>query len=94
MLKTLGLALRAKKLLSGTDMVIEAIRKGQIYLVIVAEDASDNTKKMMQDKTTYYKVPLIIKHKMADLSNAIAKKNRAVIGITDAGFAKILQEKE
>lgn len=92
MLKLLGLVNRANKLLSGTDIVIEGLRNKKVFLVIVASDASSNTKKMMQDKTAFYNTPLIIKYKSEELSNAIGKKNRMVLGVTDLGFAKKLQE--
>ena len=94
MLKTLGLVTRAQKLVSGSDMVIDEIRKGHAYLVILASDAASNTTKQIKDKTTYYKVPLIIKHTKEELSKAISKRDRAVIAILDQGFAKILMEKE
>jgi len=92
MLKLLGLINRTGKLLSGTDIVLDGIRKGQVYCVILATDASLNTTKLISDKTTYYNVPLYIAFKSEELSHAIGKKNRMVLGITDLGFAKKIKE--
>lgn len=39
---SLGLCRRAGKLVMGTDMVREAIRKGKIALALVASDATEN----------------------------------------------------
>lgn len=41
----LGMAMRAGKLVTGDDTVLKSIRQGKAHLVIVAGDASDNTKK-------------------------------------------------
>ena len=45
-LNLLGLATRAGKTASGEFMTEKAIKSGKAYLVIVSEEASDNTKKM------------------------------------------------
>ena len=42
-LSMLGLARRAGKVVSGEFSVEKAVKSGKAYLVIVAEDASDNT---------------------------------------------------
>lgn len=41
----LGLAMRARKLITGEELVVKAIRQGQVKLVILASDASANTRK-------------------------------------------------
>lgn len=52
----LGLAAKAGKLIVGEDKILEAIRSGKARLVIIAGDASDNTKKRYSDKCSYYGV--------------------------------------
>ena len=47
-LNLLGLATRAGKTASGEFMTEKAIKSGKAYLVIVSEEASDNTKKMFE----------------------------------------------
>ena len=56
----LGLAQKAGKIASGEFATEKAVKSGLAYLVIVAEDASDNTRKKMTNMTTFYKVPLHI----------------------------------
>jgi ribosomal protein L7Ae-like RNA K-turn-binding protein len=83
----LGLAMRARKLVSGEDPVIQAVRRGQAKLVLIASDASENTKKKVSDKCTYYEVPC---HSVGDryqLGRAIGKEARVVLAITDENMA-------
>ena len=55
----IGLAMRARKVVSGEEL-LEAIRKRRVSLVIVSEDASENTKKRYSDKCSFYGVDLIM----------------------------------
>ena len=51
----LGLAMRARKLATG-ESALKAVQSQQARLVLIATDASDNTKKKYIDKCTYYHV--------------------------------------
>ena len=55
----LGLATRAGKIVSGDDSTLLELKRGNVKLVIVAEDASDNTKKLFKDKSSYRNVPYV-----------------------------------
>lgn len=57
-LQFLGLATRARKLVTGEELVISEVRRGNAKLVIVAEDASENTRKKLHDKCNSYNVPV------------------------------------
>ena len=83
----LGIAAKAGKVASGGFQVEEAIRQGKACFVMIAEDASDNTKKKFSDKSSYYKVPFVIVGSMELLGRLIGKENRTVVAITDEGFA-------
>lgn len=89
-LNLLGLAERARKLTSGEGMVMDAIRHHKAKLVIVATDASQNTKEKALNKGEYYQVPVIIALESASLSQSIGKQ-RKIIAITDEGFANKIQ---
>lgn len=82
----LGLAMKAGKLVSGEFLTEKAVKTGKATLVIAAEDASDNTKKMFTNMCTYYKVPLYFWGKKEDLGAAIGRDYRASLALTDAGF--------
>lgn len=90
MIKNLGLAFRAGKVVSGTDTVIEKLRKKQLHLILLASDASDNTKKKINDKAKTYETKVIETYDSQTISISIGKSNIKVIGITDEGFSKII----
>lgn len=86
----LGLANRARKLISGEELVVKEIRSGKARLVLLAEDASKNTEKKISDKCAYYQVPLKRVENRSLLGQAIGKEARVVVAILDEGFAKKL----
>jgi len=57
-------------------------------LVIVAEDASDNTKKKFKNMCNFYEVPIYFYGDKDTLGHAMGKEFRAMVAVTDAGFAK------
>lgn len=90
-LNFLGLAFKAGKVISGNEIVVKAIQKKQVYLVLVANDASDNTKKKIIDKCTYYNVSYRISFNGEELGNSIGKSSRKVVAVTDQGFSNKLK---
>ena len=52
----LGMAARARKLITGEELVVKEVRSGNARLVIVSEDASKNTQKKVNDKCNFYNV--------------------------------------
>ena len=86
MMQLLGLAARARKLATG-EQVLANIRSKQAKLVIIAQDASANTKKKYQDKCSFYEVPYCFAESSVDLSHAIGQSNRMVVAVLDSGFA-------
>jgi ribosomal protein L7Ae-like RNA K-turn-binding protein len=86
----LGLANRARKICSGESSVIKAVRKNDAKLVLVAQDASDRTKKTLQDKCRYYGVELCTVSDQYELGKAIGKDKRVSVAVLDQGFAKKL----
>ncbi len=88
----LGLATIAKKIVSGPQ-VIDVIRSKEAKLVLVASDASENTKKKLFDKAKFYQVECLEVFDTNFLSKAINKNNRVAIAIIDEGFAKMIKKK-
>lgn len=91
-LGTLGLAMKAGRVVSGEFMTEKAIRDGDAELVIVAEDASDNTKKKFSDSCKFYKVAFALFGDKDLLGNAIGKQFRASLAVTDKGFATSIRK--
>ncbi|HEY4553167.1 MAG TPA: YlxQ family RNA-binding protein [Bacillaceae bacterium] len=86
----LGLANRARKVISGEELVIKEVRSGRAKLVILSADASLNTGKKIQDKCSYYKVPVRFAATRAQLGHAIGKEARVAVAVTEEGFARKL----
>lgn len=86
-LNMLGLATKAGKVVSGEFSTEKAIKTGDACLVLVAGDASDNTKKMFTDKCSFYEVPIFICCEKEKLGHAIGKASRASVAVTESGFA-------
>ena len=94
-LSLVGLASRAGKTKSGEFSTEKAVRAGRASVVIVAEDASENTKKRFRNMCTFYEVPICFYSDKNSLGNAIGKEFRASLAIEDENFAKaILKELE
>ena len=89
----LGLAEKSGNVASGEFSTEQSVKKGKSYLVIIASDASDNTKKQFTDMTTFYDVPCFIYGTKDELGGAIGKQYRASISINDENFAKALEKK-
>lgn len=88
----LGIAMKGRRLVSGEFQTLEAVKKGSAALVIIAEDASDNTKKRFTDKCRYYDIPVFLWGTKEDLGRAIGREQRSSIGVCDAGLAKSLTD--
>ncbi len=90
---TLGIAAKAGKIVSGEFSVEKAIKEGSAHLVIVAEDASDNTKKHFSDMCSFRSVPILFLGTKEELGGCIGKSFRANVALTDEGFAKSIIKK-
>ena len=64
------------------------VKSGRACLVIVADDASDNTKKKFQNMCDFYQVPIYFYKDKDTLGHAMGKEFRASLVILDEGFAK------
>ena len=92
-LSQLGLARKAGRLVSGEFMTEKAIVEEKACLIIIANDASDNTKKHFNDMCNFRKIPYITYGTKQNLGKALGYEVRASIAVTDEGFAKSIIEK-
>ncbi len=88
----IGLSAKAGKISFGSDSVEEQIKKKKIKLVIIAEDSSERTKDKFKKLSEDNDVSYIIVGKMEELSKAIGKSNKAIIGIKDLNLSKEIQK--
>lgn len=97
LLSTLGLCVKAGKVIFGVPMVCEAMRKGgknTPVLVLEAVDTSENTHKRITDKCTYYN----IKHQRLDiggeeLAERLGKSaHLGAVALTDSGLCALIEK--
>ena len=95
-LSLIGLATKAGRTVSGEFSTEKSVKTGKGYLVIVAGDSSENTKKKFRNMCTFYEVPLYIIADKETLGHAMGKEFRASLAVQDANFAqaiiKVLEE--
>jgi ribosomal protein L7Ae-like RNA K-turn-binding protein len=89
-----GLAMKAGKVASGEFSTEKAVKTGKGYLVIVAEDASDNTRKKFSNMCDYYQVPCLCFGSKEELGKAIGKEMRASLAILDENFSKAILKQQ
>lgn len=90
-LSLIGLATKAGRCASGEAMTESETKSGRAKLVIVASDASENTKKKFRDMCKFYQVPICFYGDKDTLGHAMGKEFRASLAILDEGFAEGIQ---
>ena len=88
-----GLAAKAGKVVSGEFATEKAVKTQKAFLVIIAQDASENTKKNFYDMCRYYRVPIYTIGSKEELGRAIGKEYRASLALTDENFSRAIINK-
>lgn len=83
----LGIGKNANLIRPGDLATIDSIKKGKSFLVICANDASENAKKKYSDKCKYYNVKMVVIGEKIELGKAIGKELSAVMTVNDFKFA-------
>lgn len=86
-LQLIGLALRGRRAVAGSDVVFEKIRKKAAALVFLAADAGENARKKYRDKCAFYEIPLVEHFTRSQLGRVCGRSNTVVIAVTDPGLA-------
>ena len=87
-LSLISMATKAGKTASGEFCTEKEVKSGNAAMVIVADDASDNTKKKFKNMCDFYEVPIYFYQDKDTLGHAMGKEFRASLAILDEGFAK------
>ncbi len=85
--------MKAGKVCFGADSVEDEIKRKKVKLLIIATDASERTKNKFIQLAQKEKIPVITYEIIDNLSKAIGKSNKAIVGIKDMNFAKSIQKK-
>lgn len=92
-LAMLGIAAKAGSVLSGEFSTEKAVKEEKAFLIIVASDASENTKKMFRNMTDFYEVPMYEYSNKEELGHCIGKEFRASLAIVNEGLAHSIEDK-
>ena len=88
----LGFAVKAGKLVSGTQGVEQALRAGKVKLVLLSSGASENTLKHFSDMASWRRVPCMRLEDHDELGLWIGRETHRIAGITDNGFAEAVKK--
>lgn len=89
----IGLAKKAGKAVCGSGAAVDAVRRRECGVVILAEDASGNTVKRLTDKCTFYQAPCLVWGSKEQLGKAVGAQQTACIAITEQHLAQAIQQK-
>ena len=89
----LGIAAKSGNVVSGEFSTEKAIKSGRAFLVIVSEEASENTNKMFANMTEFYEVPMYVFGTKEELGRCIGKEFRASLAIIDENLANAVEAK-
>lgn len=84
----ISLCQKSGKLISGEQLCENSIRSTKAKVIIVAADASENTKKKFRNSSEYYKIPFYLYSTKEGLGQITGKRFRAVLTIEDENFSK------
>src|SRR5688500_1608068 len=87
----LGMAARAGAVISGTDRVREAARGEGVRLVLLARDASANSREKLVPLLTARGISHVIRYDRNELGAAIGRGRLSAVGVMDRALADRLQ---
>lgn len=86
------MAAKARRVTSGMSLIVEAVKKGEAKLLLLAKDASEGTKNdvyILAEKNSLEIFEVLNKDALGGI---IGKDERAAVAILDEGFAKALKK--
>ncbi|MBP2650261.1 MAG: ribosomal protein L7Ae/L30e/S12e/Gadd45 [Firmicutes bacterium] len=86
----LGLAQKAGKIVSGELAIEKAVRSGKAGIILIAANATANSKKNYHDLSNYYEIKCYEVLSKEEFGTAIGKSARAALSIVDVGFSKAI----
>jgi len=88
----LGFAQKAGKMVSGETGCELSVKKGRVHLIIIAQDASLNTKEHVKSLCRIYNTPWIEWGSKELIGTSLGKAVRSIAGILDQHFAREIQK--
>jgi ribosomal protein L7Ae-like RNA K-turn-binding protein len=89
----IGIAAKSGNVVSGEFSTEKAVKSNKAWLVIVSEEASDNTMKKFSNMTDFYGVPIYKFGTKEELGHCIGKEFRASLAVCEENLAKAIEQK-
>ena len=91
-LSLIGIAKKAGKIAAGEFQTENAVKSGSAGLVVISEEASENTKKKVRNMCAFYEVPIFFYGTKVQLGAAIGCEFRASLAVTDEGLSDAIKK--
>lgn len=91
-LQFLSLAKKAGNLVEGYNKCEDAVKRNKIKLIILSEDAAQNTINKFSSYCIRYKVPIIKSSSKEILGTTLGRLEIKIIGVTDEKMSNKLRE--
>ncbi|NLP00260.1 MAG: 50S ribosomal protein L7ae [Clostridiaceae bacterium] len=88
----IGLAKKAGAVMAGEELTVLSVKRGKASLVILARDASLNTRKKIETALYNRNIPLIEFGQKDKLGQRLGKPFFSVISVINRGFADKIKE--
>lgn len=89
-LSYLGFAAKAKQAKAGEQSVLAHLKKNDVYLLIIAENAQPKAVARWQRRAEQYHVPFIIFGTQEELGRAIGSSSKTIIALTNNKLAEAI----
>jgi len=86
-LHLVGLARRAGRAVVGTQAVRDALNRGEVRVVMLADDAAPNAQRRISGLAHRARVPVVCCGSRETLGRAVGREGSVVVGVTDGGLA-------
>ena len=91
-LSMIGIAAKSGNVVSGEFSTEKSVKTGKGFLVLVAADASENTRKKFSNMCEFYEVPIYFIANKEELGKFCGKEFRASLAVQDENFAKAMMK--
>lgn len=88
----MGFAKRSGNLIAGAETCIIYMKKKKVKLLVIAEDAAENSKKKLIEAADRSATPYRVFGESEELSHAIGSPGRTIFGILKSDFADSIQK--
>jgi len=82
----LALANKAGKVISGSDTVMDALRRGDVGVLFIASDSSESTRRRFESTAERGAVPCCSLFDQIHLGTLLGKEQRSIVAVNGSGF--------